>query len=88
MIGNLIMPELKELIRQRNFNGLREILCNFHASDIAEIFVDLTSDDEAVLLRLLPRELAAEVFEYLPVADQEKMLRALGTEHVAQILND
>ncbi|HEV2692717.1 MAG TPA: magnesium transporter [Verrucomicrobiae bacterium] len=82
------MPELKELIRQRNFNGLREILCHFHASDIAEIFVDLTSDDEAVLLRLLPRELAAEVFEYLPLADQEKMLRALGSEQVAQILND
>ena len=82
------MPELRELIRQRNFNGLREVLCHFHASDIAEIFVDLMSDDEAVLLRVLPRELAAEVFEYLPLADQEKMLRALGSEQVAQILND
>ena len=82
------MPELKELIRQRNFNGLREILCGFHASDIAEIFVDLTPDDEAVLLRLLPRALAAEVFEYLPHDDQEKMLHALGSEQVAQILND
>ena len=82
------MPELKELIRQRDFNGLREILCGFHASDIAEIFVDLTPDDEAVLLRLLPRALAAEVFEYLPHDDQEKMLHALGSEQVAQILND
>ena len=88
MIGNLLMPELKELIRRRDFNGLREILCGFHASDIAEIFVDLTPDDEAVLLRLLPRELAAEVFEYLPLDDQEKMLHALGSEQVAQILND
>ena len=66
------MPELVELIRQRNFNGLREILCGFHASDLAEIFVDLKPDDEAVLLRLLPRELAAEVFVYLPLDDQEK----------------
>ena len=82
------MPELKELIRQRDFNGLREILCGFHASDIAEIFVDLTPDDEAVLLRLLPRALAAEVFEYLPHDDQEKMLHALGSKQVAQILND
>ena len=32
--------------------------------------------------------LAAEVFEYLPVEDQEKMLLALGTEDVARILND
>jgi magnesium transporter len=88
MIGNLLKPELAELIRQRDFNGLREILCGFHASDIVEIFYDLNPDDEAVLLRLLPRELAAEVFEHLPIDDQEKMLQALGSEQVAQILND
>jgi magnesium transporter len=82
------MPELADLIRQRDFNGLKEILCEFPAPDIAEIFVDLKPDDEAVLLRLLPRELATQVFEYLPLDDQEKMLHALGSGQVAQILND
>ena len=88
MIGNLLQPELVELIRKRDFNQLREILCAFAAPDLAEIFVDLKPDDEAVLLRLLPRELAAEVFEYLPLEDQEQALQALGTEDVARILND
>jgi magnesium transporter len=88
MIGNLLQPELIELIRQRNFAQLREILAEFSAPDIAEIFTDLSPDDEAVLLRILPHDLAADVFEYLSVDDQEKMLHALGTEQVAQILND
>ena len=88
MIGTLLKPELAELIRQRNFNQLRELLCGFPAPDIAEILFDLDPGDEAVLLRLLPRELAAEVFDYLPVEDQEKMLHALGSEEVASILND
>ena len=88
MIGNLLGPELAELIRQRDFNGLREILCGFPPADVAEIFVDLKPDDEAVLLRLLPRGLAADVFEYLPLDDQEQVLHALGNEQVAQILND
>ena len=88
MIGNLLAPELKELIRQRNFTQLREILCDFAAPDIAEIFFDLKPGDEAVLLRLLPRDLAAEVFEYLPREDQEQALLAMGTEEVAGILND
>ncbi|MEY4385470.1 MAG: hypothetical protein RLY20_753 [Verrucomicrobiota bacterium] len=88
MIGNLLQPELVELIRKRDFNQLRDILKEFAAPDLAEIFVDLKPDDEAVLLRLLPHDLAAEVFEYLPVEDQEKMLLALGTEDVARILND
>ena len=88
VIGNLLQPELAELIRQRDFQQLREILCGFPAPDIAEIFCDLRPGDEAVLLRLLPRDLAAEVFECLPLDDQEKVLQALGTEEVAQILND
>lgn len=82
------MPELVEMIHRRDFNGLREILCGFAPADIAEIFVDLNPDDEAVMLRLLPRDLAAEVFENLPLEDQEKTLHALGNEQVAQILND
>ena len=82
------MPELVELIRRRDFSQLREILSGFPAQDLAEIFNDLQPDDEAVLLRILPRDLAAQVFENLPVEDQEKLLQALGSEQVAQILND
>jgi magnesium transporter len=88
MIGNLLAPELKELIEQRNFTRLREILCDFSPPDIAEIFVDLKPEDEAVLLRILPHDRAALVFEYLPIEDQEQMLRALGKDEVARILND
>jgi len=88
MIGSLLQPELIELIRQRNFNQLREILCGFPAPDIAEIFTDLSADDEAVLMRILPHDLAAEVFEYLSVEEQENLLHALGNEQVASILND
>src|SRR2546423_9028843 len=88
MIGNLLQPELVELIEKRNFTQLREILCNFSAPDIAEIFTDLKPGDEAVLLRILPRQVAAEVFQYLSLQDQEQLVQALGNEQVAQILND
>lgn len=88
MIGNLLQPELVELIRQRNFTQLREILVEFPAPDIAEILADLSADDKAVLLRILPQELATDVFEYLSLDDQEQLLHALGNEQVARILNE
>src|SRR5436190_10979143 len=88
MIGNLLQPELVELIEKRDFAQLREILCDFPAPDVAEIFTDLKPGDEAVLLRILPRQLAAEVFQYLSLQDQEELVQALGNEQVAQILND
>ena len=88
MIGALLLPELKELIRQRDFAQLREILSEFHAPDLAELLDDLEPADTAVLLRILPKELAAEVFEYIPLTGQEEMLHALGDADVAKILNE
>ncbi len=88
MIGNLLQPELVDLIARRDFTQLRAILCDFPAADIAEILTDLNPDDEAVLLRILPHEVSAEVFEYLSLEDQERLVQALGKEQVAQILND
>jgi magnesium transporter len=88
VIGNLLQPELIELIEKRDFAQLRQILCNFDAADLVEIFHDLKSGDEAVLLRILPRKLAADVFEYLGLQEQEELVHALGKEQVAQILND
>ena len=88
MIGALLLPELKELIRQRDFAQLREILSEFHAPDLAELLDDLEPADTAVLLRILPKELAAEVFEHIPLAGQEEMLHALGDADVAKILNE
>jgi magnesium transporter len=88
MIGNLLKPELTNLIQERNFNRLREVLSEFPAADIAEILEDMEPDEKAVLLRVLPHHLAADVFEYLSLDEQEVLLHALGNERVAQILNE
>lgn len=88
LIGHLLKPEIAELIRARNFTQLRDLLVEFPAVDIAEIFTDLNPEDEAVLLRILPRHVSAEVFEYLSRSDQEALLHALAKEDVAAILND
>jgi magnesium transporter len=88
MIGNLLRPELAELIRKRDFSQLREILCGFPSPDLAEILADLNAEDQAVLLRILPHELATKVFEHLSLEDQEQLIQAMGTEQVVGILND
>jgi magnesium transporter len=88
VIGKLIKPELEGLISLREFNQLREVLLQFTAPDIAEILSDFDPESRAVLLRVLPYALAADVFEYLNVEDQENLIHALGNEKVAQILNE
>ncbi|HXT52653.1 MAG TPA: magnesium transporter, partial [Thermoanaerobaculia bacterium] len=88
MLADLIRPDVAELIRNRNFNELREFLLELPVPDLAELLADSSPEDRAVLFRLLPRELAAETFEYLPFEAQEELLKGLGDEQVARVLDD
>ena len=88
MLGNLIRPDLEELIRGRSFGELREFLLDLPVPDLAELLDESTPEDRAVLFRLLPRSLAADAFEYLGLQAQEELLRGLGDEQVAAVLNE
>ncbi len=88
MVGKILIPEIKSLIQARDFNTLREIFSEFPPADLAEIIHDLPDDDPAIIFRVLPASLAADVFEYLEVEDQESLLRAMAHEQVAAILNE
>ncbi len=88
MLGNLLGPEIKELIEARNFTGLHEVLVDFAPVDVAELITDLPDEDQAVVFRLLPHDEATEVLEYLDPDAQHVVLKAMGREDAARILND
>ncbi|GJQ25058.1 MAG: magnesium transporter MgtE [Phycisphaerae bacterium] len=88
MLGELLRPEIEEMLAARHFAGLREALADLPPADIADLFADLPPEQVAVLFRILPRAQATDVFEYLPVDVQESTLRAMGQEDVAAVLNE
>ena len=88
MLGNLIGPELKELIATRNFAALREAFADWAPADIAECITDLPEDEQAVLFRILPHDQATDVLEYLDLEAQQVVLKAMGTAEAARVLND
>lgn len=87
MLGQLIGPDIKEMIAERQFAALRRSLVAMPAQSVAEIFEDMEPEDVAIVFRILPREFAADVFEYLPFEVQEPLLKEMGQEHVAAVLN-
>jgi magnesium transporter len=88
MIGHLIRPELEELIREKQWDVLREALSHFHPSDIAEILVDIPEADDVPIFRILPRELAGQVFAYLPHHHQEALIRSVSNDQMRSLLNE
>ena len=88
MLGILIAPEIHELIASGRLSELRVSLEGILPVDLAELITDLPEDDMAVIFRILPRPIAADTFEYLDLEEQEKILKALGHEQVASLLNE
>src|SRR5438309_6902731 len=88
MVGKILVPEIRSLIDARNFSALREIFCDWPPADVAEVIEDMPEDEQVIIFRVLPAALAADVFEYLDVEAQQKLLRAMAHEQVVAILNE
>ena len=87
MLGQLLQPELEEMIREGRFVDLRELIAEITVPDAAELIDELPPQDMAIVFRILPRPMALEIYEYLPLEAQESLIRALGQEDVAALLN-
>jgi magnesium transporter len=88
MVGKLLLPEIRDLIAERNFGALRDLFREMPPADVAEVILDLPEDEQVIIFRLLPTPLAADVFEYLEPDAQQQLLRAMAHEQVVAILNE
>src|SRR5689334_19343789 len=88
MFGNVIQADIEEMIRLKKFDELRAAMCEIDPPDLAEAIVDLPPADEGVVFRVLPRDLGAQVFSYLPLDHQEELARSLSNAQVHAILNE
>jgi len=83
-----LVPDIQRLIRSTDFAQLRERLVGFRPVEIAAALSGLDADDQVLAFRVLPRAFAAEVFEYFNPAAQRMLVKTMGQEDVAALLND
>ncbi len=88
MVGKIIVPEIRGLIDSRNFSALREIFSDWAPADVAEVILDMEEHERVIIFRVLPHDLAADVFEYIDVDSQQELLRGMAHEQAVAILND
>jgi magnesium transporter len=79
--------EIQVLISEKKFDKLKEIVKSTHSVQIAALFSDLGTVDIALVFRLLEKDVAIEVFEYLDVDEKERLLNALQDAQVIELLN-
>jgi len=80
--------DLVPLIRAGDFAALREELVRWQPRELAEAMAGLAAEDQVIAFRILPRRLATAVFEYMALATQGALVKAMGQEEIADLLND
>ena len=89
MHENYDLDYLMDLVTRRQYRSLREALTQMNEVDIAEFLDELDVEQEILVFRLLPKDVAAEVFTYLENADdQEKLIGALSDKELREVLDE
>src|ERR1043166_2424518 len=88
MFAQLLGPEIQALIQQKDFAALKEIFREWPPADMADLIADLPVEDQVVLFRILPHDLAGDTFEYLGRDAQKCLLKAMGKEDVVKVINE
>ena len=89
MHDNYDLDQLLELVENKQFRRLKDLLSDMNEVDVAEFLDELGPDQQAVVFRLLPKDMAAEVFTYLEDSeDQEKLIGALSDKELREVLDE
>lgn len=79
---------LIELMKDRYYKAVKDAIVDLQEADIAE-FLDILNIREAIIVyRLLPKEMAADVFSYLDVEKQAEMLNLIKNEEILYIIDE
>jgi len=82
------MDELFELVETKQYTVLRQELSELNYADIALFLEELDEENMLKIFRILPKSLAADVFSYLPIEEQQVVITSLSDREAANIINN
>lgn len=84
----LFLPELKQLLAEKDLPTLKSVLREINPVDLAEGWKELSREEQLQLFQFLGTRKAVVVFEELDMADQVFLLNAMSSEATNQMVED
>jgi magnesium transporter len=76
----------KELLESKQYRTLRERLADSEPTHIADLLASIAADEAVIAFRLLPKNLAISVFDYMDGASQNQLLEAFSDQTARDFL--
>lgn len=80
--------ELRELLNTKQYTRLRQTLMELNVADIAVSMEEMEEKEMLKIFRILPKNLAAEVFSYMEVENQQFIITSLSERDAANIIDN
>ena len=82
------VTELRELLEAKQYATLRRELVELNEADIAVIMEEMEEKEMLKIFRILPKDLAADVFSYMEVENQQYIITSLSERDAANIIDN
>ncbi|MBP5197840.1 MAG: magnesium transporter [Lachnospiraceae bacterium] len=82
------IEEIVELLTTKQYTTLRQYLSELNEADIAVLMEEMEDENMLKVFRILPKDLAADVFSYLDVDSQQFIINSLSDKDAAGIIDN
>ena len=83
-----MFEEVKALLEKKDYSSIRKLMEDENVVDIAELFEELSREEGILMFRLLPKNIAADVFSYLSVEVEQMLIESLSDREIGYIIDD
>lgn len=83
-----MIEQIIDVLESKQYSDIKPLLEGRHPGDISDIIEELPNHYGGIVFRLLPKDLAIEVFENFDSSFRETLLASLKSEEVIKILNE
>ena len=80
--------EIKSLLESKQYTRLRQKVAELNDADIAAVMENLEDEELLKMFRILPKSMAADVFSYLEVENQQFIITSLSERDAAGIIDN
>lgn len=87
-LKDLDLKSIQELLENKQYTSLRQALTDLNDADVAVILENLDEEDRLKVFRILPKSMAADVFSYLELENQQMIITSLAEKEAAGIINN
>lgn len=83
-----LQTELQELVSKRDVKALRVFFDEHNIVDLAAIVEELTIEEAIFIFKVLPTDISGDLFSYLEVEKQEKLIELLTSKEIKGIVEN